>query len=234
MKSILSIALLLTALTAAIGVSNQVSAPPVEEASGKHAAKTPVSPPRVKEPARENYVEVQHLIRGYCYAQTQLPDKDALGGFGPSDNAAKATRPAVKGLYLVAEPEVATKLGEHASMRLSLVNGTAHTLSFSACDSRLSIVQQAQNKQGQWQDIEYLPQSWCGNSYHRVLLQPDHAWEFAALRYRGPFETQLRFALKLNDGSQLFSNEFAGSIDPAQFTAKPQYNPQGIMDPYLD
>ena len=32
----------------------------------------------------------------------------------------------------------------------------------------------------------------------------------------------------------IYSNEFQGSINPAQFWRKRGYTPQGLMDPYLD
>jgi len=76
-----------------------------------------------------------------------------------------------------------------------LVNTTKEQVTFSASDSRLYIVQEALDRDSKWKPIEYLPSSWCGNSYHHVFLGANEYWEFAAARYTGEFKTRLRFRL---------------------------------------
>jgi hypothetical protein len=73
-------------------------------------------------------------------------------------------------LALVALPGTAVAFAEeYRGMRLLLVNRTKVEAEFPASDSRLSIIQEAQDSEGNWKAIEYLPSSWCGNSYHRVF-----------------------------------------------------------------
>jgi hypothetical protein len=199
-----------------------------------HLAPAPVEPSQVAAHA-DNFTETKALTRGHYHVHSQRVDKDALGGFGKSTNEAHLVRqPRQAALYLLAEPDVVLPLGKASGMRLQLVNGTDNELSFGASDSLLHIVQQAKDTDGHWREIEYFPQSWCGNSYHTVYLKPDHAWQFAVPRYRGPQPATLRFALQLDDGTTLYSNEFAGSIHPEQFSVKVERRAEGIMDPYVD
>jgi hypothetical protein len=119
-------------------------------------------------------------------------------------------------------------------MRVTLVNQTRDLLAFPASDSRLAIVQEAQDSAGTWKPIEYLPSSWCGNSHHRVFLAPNHFWTFPAPRYQGTILTKLRFAMVLADGSQLHSNVFDGSVNPEQFTVKQGHAATNVMDSYIE
>jgi hypothetical protein len=98
---------------------------------------------------------------------------------------------------------------------------------------------QAQNAQGQWRDIEYIPSSFCGNSYHRVFLAPGQYWQLSVPAYTGEQPTLLRAKLLVNgrfskQPKPVYSNVFAGSINPAQFWQRPGYSPQDIMDPYFN
>ena len=183
--------------------------------------------------AEKTFTEVQALSRGKYFARSQRVDGKALGGFWQSENAPKhISKSDGKQLALVAEPDVEIAIEKLQGMRVMLLNPTNRNLELSACDSNLSLIQEAQDDQGVWKPIEYTPQSWCGNSYHSVVLLPGHYWEFAAPRYKGPQQTKLRFALKLDDGQTLYSNVFAGSIDPKQFIEKKEYKATNIMDPY--
>lgn len=182
-------------------------------------------------PEIENGVSVAFMVRGYCRARTDIVDEEAPGGFAVSDNVAHdidfQTDPAQDDYYLLAQPDVVTPFGKREGMRVLLVNPTAEVRVFSACDSRLSIVQEARDATGTWKPIEYLPDSWCGNSYHRVMLGPHRYWAFPAPRYVGTLRTRLRFRY-----GEILSNEFDGSVNASQFTTKQGYSPRGIMDPY--
>jgi hypothetical protein len=46
-----------------------------------------------------------------------------------------------------------------------------------------------------WRDIEYIPSSWSGNSYHQVFLGKNEYWEFEAPLYDGAMKTKLRLKL---------------------------------------
>ncbi|OQP39265.1 hypothetical protein A4D02_18250 [Niastella koreensis] len=105
---------------------------------------------------------------------------------------------------------------------------------------------QAKNPQGEWKDIEYLPRSFCGNSYHILTLEPNWYWKFLTPVYEGDFKTTLRIELTYIDPKDkaeyfrqrkqltLYSNEYKGSINPGQFWRKEGYSPGNIMDPYFD
>ena len=111
---------------------------------------------------------------------------------------------------------------------------TAGSAAIAASDSRLNLVQEAMDTDGTWKEIEYLPSSWCGNSYHSVYLAPHHYWEFVAPKYSGPQRTKLRFKLTLSPDRVLYSTAYDGGIHPEQFTVKQGHNPTNIMDPYTD
>ena len=100
-----------------------------------------------------------------------------------------------------------------------------------AQDSRLYVKRQVyyDNK---WQDIEYLPSSWCGNSYHNVNLASSYYWEFIAPCLQGKTEALFRFELQLNEGKLLYSNTFTGSFNKSQLKKTKEYKSNGIMDPY--
>lgn len=99
---------------------------------------------------------------------------------------------------------------------------------------------QAIDKKGIWRDIEYSPQSWCGNSYHTVVLPENSMWEFTSPVYHGGQKTKLRAKLLYLSGSDrqkesiLYSNEIDGYINPGQFWNQMEYEAQGIMDPYYN
>ena len=179
-------------------------------------------------------LNVNFMVRGYCLAGSRV-DTKALGGFGQSDNASKRVvdrglgRDGQLALSALSQTTVPFA-GKYRGMRLLLVNRTNREAEFPASDSRLSIVQEAQDSKGQWRPVEYLPSSSCGNSYHRVFLSANHYWEFSTPVYTGSLKTKLRFVLQ---GKQpLYSNEFAGSVNPGQFTQKEGHTPTNIMDPY--
>jgi hypothetical protein len=205
-------------------------------AIGSHAAGETLESPdgASSQSLAKNLIETNLMLRSFCSAASEVNDNTAPGGFARSSNHARKVSSSnrAKGLYLFAEPEVVLQLGKHPAMRLSLINKTDKLLTFAACDSRLDIVQEALDEDGEWKPIEYFPRSWCGNSYHRVFLAPNDFWEFPVFRYSGSFLTQLRFALTLSDRSVIYSNTFAGSINFEQFYDKEGHNATNIMDPY--
>ena len=181
-------------------------------------------------------LDIKFMLRGYCYAGS-VPDPKAPGGYATSDNKPKKIAGGSIGqqgqLALVALPGEFVAFGQASKgFRLLLVNRTKTEVALRACDSRLSIIQEAMDTDGRWRPIEYLPSSWCGNSYHRVFLPRNAFWEFAAPCYSGGYKTKLRFVLQ---GDQpLYSSEFEGAINLEQFTQKQGHQPTDIMDPYLE
>ena len=186
-------------------------------------------------------LNVDFMLRGYFYAGSKVEDKKAFGGFGTSQNFSKAIDPNMSvrqgEISLIALPDKETVFAEkYKGMKLLLVNATNEQAAFSASDSRLDIVQEALDRDGKWKPVEYLPSSWCGNSFHRVFLGANEYWEFAAARFTGSFKTKMRFRLEEQKSKTekmiIYSNEFEGSVNAKQFTVQQGYKPAGMMDPY--
>src|SRR5688500_11302216 len=124
---------------------------------------------------------------------------------------------------------------EFKGLMVRLINTTGEPVSFSASDSRLYIIQEAIDRDGKWKPVEYLPSSWCGNSYHNIFLGPNEYWDFAAPRLNGIQKTRLRFRLQASNRDKaafVYSNEFDGGVNPKQFTVEQGHTPTNIMDPY--
>jgi hypothetical protein len=184
------------------------------------------------DPSANNFVSVRFMTPGYCDAGSKLQDTKAPGGFFEPGNFPQnvRTRSNTHSLFLLAQPGVVVPFNGSPGMRVSLVNKTQDLLAFEACDSRLPIVQEAQDIDGSWKPVEYLPSSDCGNSYHRVFLGPDQFWAFSAPRYKGTVPTKLRFSMSVVDGSQLHSNVFEGSVNSSQFAVKEEHD-DILIDP---
>lgn len=191
-------------------------------------------------------LNIDFMNRGYFYASSTPMKKYAgFGGWGRSKNGfypiPKETEHLPDSLSIKVVEESSARFAEaFLGNKLYIANVTQDTFVFAAQDSRLYLVIQAKDPNGDWKDIEYLPSSWCGNSYHQVFLPPKHQWEFTIPVYEGAFQTVLRAQLfgvskKLDEeGTYVLSNEFPGSVNPAQFWRKRTYYSSGIMDPYND
>ncbi len=150
-----------------------------------------------------------------------IPDRSALGGFGPCDNypfdlgkAAWGTKGTISLVAFLDEPVAYFK---SRGIAVRLINRSGEVASFPACDSCLRLVQEAQDKDGHWRPIESSPEAICGNSFHRVFLEPDQYWQFPARLYSGPIKTKVRFRLDCDQELRLYSNEFEGAVSAAQF-----------------
>ena len=130
-----------------------------------------------------------------------------------------------KKLTLVAFPEPVLRYRPHLQgIRITVVNASNDIVRILALDSRIPIIQEAQDAAGNWKPIEFFNwQTDCGNSFHKTSLEPAHYWELVAPRYAGSLKTKLRFALLSPDQREkpIYSNEFDGTIRPDQFTRKP-------------
>jgi hypothetical protein len=153
-------------------------------------------------------------IGWYCAGSNVIDDK-ALGGFGPCDNLPKKYTngfPAPDGqVSLLAFPDEIVEREGHKLISLRLVNRSNQVVGFVACNSQLYIVQESRHF-GQWRPLEGFPQSWCGNSFHRVFLEPNEYWDFYGRRQKDEI---LRFRLERGggigvggQGESLFSNEY--------------------------
>jgi hypothetical protein len=193
----------------------------------------PADPADPVDPA--NVFESQVMLRGYCHAYSQ--GSEGLGGYWASPNLPRSgAHEGVEGLALVVQPHAVTEFQGGAGMTLWLVNASGARVGFSASDSRLSLVQEVRTEEG-WRPIEYLPSSWCGNSYHVVFLEDDEHWQFAVPRYAGPVEAELRFRLTGIRGyevEEIVSAPYRGGYHPSQLSDKQGHTPTNVMDPYDD
>lgn len=188
---------------------------------------------------------IDFMNRGYFYAFSTREGKYAnIGGWGVSSNTFRTVKESLKFppqqlSLIVKDQEIVPFYNEYQGMKLYVANMAEDTMVFDAQDSRLYMKIQAQDQEGNWKDIEYLPSSWCGNSYHYLYLPKDHYWEFTIPVYEGEYTTRLRAELRYKTGIEedsriIYSNEFEGSVNPGQFWRKSGYSPSGIMDPYND
>ncbi|GAB3634832.1 hypothetical protein GCM10027422_04220 [Hymenobacter arcticus] len=196
-------------------------------------------------PAASAPLNLDFKRRGsYPVASAPLRRYAGFGGWGRLNNLAKlAAKQTLTSRALVVQVTTRVTPGAfemHDGHALTIANTSADTVVFDAQDSSLALTVQARDAQGKWRDIEYTPSSWCGNSYHQVFLAPGRYWQLMVPAYSGELPTQLRARLlhRPAGGARkqvaVYSNEFAGSVNPAQFWRLPGYSPQGIMDPYLN
>jgi len=179
---------------------------------------------------------VNYMLRGQVYAGSSIKDSSALGGFASSNYLPKKTTEQ----EIFNEEEFYIKidasknnvyLKKYNGYKLYIVNKSDSVVILNASDSRLYVVAEAFVKE-KWQPIEYLPSSWCGNSYHQVFISPNEYWDFDIPKFSGKIKTKIRYRLKLKNGKYIYSNEVVASINKEQLTDKEGYAPKGIMDPY--
>ena len=198
-------------------------------------------------------LNIDCMNRGYFYAYSRPNNKYKRrfeGGFGESRNLPKIITsenfPKKQLSVTVDSITQDTFQNKFIGYKVFVANKSKKIIAFNAQDSRLKMKVQALNENGIWRDIEYLPSSWCGNSYHTLTLNKNNYWTFITPKYEGEIKTRFRVELKYldpNDKSEkrrdqteitIYSNEYEGSINPAQFWNKIQYFSNGLMDPYND
>ena len=185
-------------------------------------------------------LNIKFMLRGYFYAGSNIEDTTAPGGFGGSTNKPKlmvnetAQLGDLEDISLFVDTTMRTNFADgYKGYILFLVNKTGNTISLQASDSRLYIIAEIFCG-GTWQPIEYLPSSWCGNSYHHVFLGNNEYWEFDIPKYPGNKKTKLRYKLSRGKEGIIYSNEIITYFNKQQLTTKQGHKPQGIMDPYND
>lgn len=179
----------------------------------------------------QSCLDINEAIPGYFYAGSNLGDSTYSNGFYESPNYPKplaAINQDVEGadsLRLIALPDsVATFRAGISGFKVFLINQTDRSISIDAEDSRLDIIRQVYYK-GQWRNIEYLPHSWCGNSYHKMILDAGKFWDFTAPCIVGKIPAKSRFVLLRYQQTPLISNTFNGSFNRGQIAKKGKTNP---------
>jgi hypothetical protein len=183
-------------------------------------------------------LNVDYMLRGHLYAKSSIKDSEAPGGFGSSSNVAKKISkdkqfPKEMLSLLVDTGEIVPYGKDYTGYKLYIANRLNDNVKLNAADCRLTAIAEA-SINGTWQHIEYLPSSWCGNSYHQVYLKSGELWEFVVPRLDGKIPTKIRYKLRLDDGSYIYSNAFSARINEGQLTNKHGHSPTGIMDSYTD
>ncbi|AHM63198.1 hypothetical protein D770_24765 [Flammeovirgaceae bacterium 311] len=183
-------------------------------------------------------LNVKYKLRGYFYAGTSHEDSTALGGFYEDTNSPKPTNERIRQLSKPSQFQLIVKTDSLAEFqkgikgfKVFLINNTDSIISLQAQDSRLNLKRQVFYN-NQWQDVEYLPSSWCGNSYHSVFIKPSEYWDFIAPCLRGKHQAKFRFELAINEQEKIYSNEFSGSFNKSQLIKEQGHTPTSIMDPY--
>lgn len=125
-----------------------------------------------------------------------------------------------------------------------IINTGSKEMRLNSSDSRLYLTMQAKRrKSDEWQPIEHLTSSWCGNSYYNVRLPAQSYWKFVVPRYRGDLPVLCRMHLEIDRGVQgielnpgsparVVSNTFNLSVNPGQLWRILPYRSTGLMDPY--
>jgi len=190
-------------------------------------------------------LDIDYMNRGYCTAYSSMIDEKTkgFGGWGTSRNLPQSI--SASGNFesnalsvKIISASADTFARQYKGQAMYVANSTLFPIRFNAQDSLLYLKLQAKDSQGNWRDIEYLPSSWCGNSYHTLLLVSGQYWRFSIPAYQGSLQTFVRASLAYIDPTDpkkekiLYSNAISAGINPAQFWNKQAYTPVGIMDPY--
>jgi hypothetical protein len=174
-------------------------------------------------------LNIDYMLNGYIYVNSpQTRELNPLGGHGESGelpimNTPKHRFPERNFSLIVKTNEQAIFENYISGRPTYIVNSTEDTIYFKAEDSRLEMVIEALNTEGKWKSIEHLPQAFCGHSFHLLYLPPNHHWSVTIPEYAGAFKTKLRVKLVYKksktqeETSVIYSNEFEGNINPAQF-----------------
>lgn len=168
-----------------------------------------------------------------------MPILRSAGGWSPSKNVFKK----VTSIYnfkpntldLVVDDERNEFFDEkYEGFKFYISNKTKDSIYFEAYDSTLDLVSQAKDVDGQWKDIEFSFETMKSgfvngqlylmdkHAFHQLYLLPNTYWELIVPKYHGALKTKLRLKLTYktqSDGKEVivYSNEFDGSVNPAQF-----------------
>ncbi len=200
-----------------------------------------------KEQPKGQKLNIDYMNRSCYLASSAFKEElNGFGGWGTSENSSKkiATKKIrlsdSSTLQVIIDTTKRTNWYGHRGIKIYVVNASKDTLYFNAQNSRIYLNLQAQKTSGEWADIEYIPNSWCGNSYHTLFLSSGEYWELEGPSFSGSINTKIRAKLayrkklEQNHRDIVYSNEISGSVNPAQFWNKLPYKPNGIMDSYSE
>jgi WG containing repeat len=197
-------------------------------------------------------LDIDYMKWGDFYAYSEF-DKANVDVFGRSTNVQKMINdslsfPANQLSVVVKTDHIEVIDDKWNGYKVYVANTTKDTILFDAQDNRLFMKAQALDSTGKWCDIEYLPGSFCGNSYHTLFLKETNYWEFKMPKYSGDTPTKIRIELgyytqpntkrryyhPFDNNLVVYSNVFEARINNSQFWRKEGYSPLNFMDPYFD
>lgn len=189
-------------------------------------------------------LNIDYSIYNHFWAASKRHPGD-LGGFGKSENFPKAIhkKDHFKANQLSVSIQNNLDKTSNCPLALYISNLSGHDRYFQAQDSHLYLQLQAKNEEGEWQDINSLYESDCGNSFHTLTLPHGNYWGFSMPTFEGVFSTVLRAKLKVIDQIDeestrmssyiyLYSNEVKTKINPGQFWNIHQNSMLDIAHPY--
>jgi len=153
-------------------------------------------------------------------AKSDAPDTESAGGWGPSANGSwslEEVNVKADGLTLKVQKNACCGPGEgNCPMIVVLANGSGAPVWLKAEDSWVGLIREAKDAKGVWKPVEFRPTPSCGNSFHRVALNPGRCFTWDVPATKGRFATKNRYVL-VGQSQAVWSNEFDASIDPAMF-----------------
>jgi len=97
-----------------------------------------------------------------------------------------------------------------------LTNLATDSLKFVRFDRSIFAIQEAINKEGKWQPIEYWTLAACGNSYKYHYIPENETLKAESRIYSGNFKTKIRFKVNIND-KVYYTNSLNGNVNADQF-----------------
>lgn len=169
-------------------------------------------------------LNVKFMLRANLYAVSAMEDSTALGGYAASGNMPKPCDSRVNfpetGFFLKIDTSQRVILdGKYNGYKLFIVNKSKGIADINGTDSRLPVVAEVFHH-GKWMPIEFLPSSWCGNSYHRIYLGSNTYWEFDVPKFKGKIKSKLRYRFEFDEAGYFYSNEIPVSFNKGQLKKK--------------
>ncbi|KAA2243526.1 WG repeat-containing protein [Chitinophaga agrisoli] len=188
-------------------------------------------------------LDIDYMQRAYGYVAQEMGETAVYKTYNegwslPRKISAGTNMPAGSLCLQVQTSSRDTFENRYSGYSVSIYNNTDTSILFDTQDNGLYLKMQACIN-SEWKDIEYIPSSWCGNSYYKVELGSKKYWQLQCPVYIGSIKAKLRMSLayKLgrdDDDIVIYSNVFEGSINPGQLWRKEGHQAVNIMDPYMD
>lgn len=107
-----------------------------------------------------------------------------------------------------------------------IINTSSNEVKLNVQDGELMMIQEALDKKGEWQPIEYHLFASCSENYFDIDVPSQYCVMTKVAKYKGNFKTLLRIKL-LNQDQVYFSCAFKGSINFSQLNTR-------HLKPYLE